>query len=101
MARIDRKEVERVAALARLRLSNDEADRMATELDAILGFAESLQVLDTSGVEPTSQPIPLPTPRRDDCPGPALDPDQVVANAPQFADSAFLVPQVIDSETEG
>ena len=101
MARINREEVERVAALARLRLSDREADQMAAELDAILGFAESLQELDTSGIEPTSQPIPLSTPRRDDTPAAVLDTELIAANAPQFSDSAFLVPKVIDSETEG
>ncbi len=66
MARITRVEVERVAALARLSLSDEEAERFAAELDSFLGYIETLRELDTSEIEPTSHPIPLPTPMRED-----------------------------------
>ncbi len=101
MARIDRSEVERVASLARLSISDAEADRLAAELDSFLGYIETLQELDTSEIEPTSHPIPLPTPMRDDEPEAPIDAELAVANAPESADSAFLVPKVIDSESEG
>ena len=101
MARIDRAEVERVAFLARLSLSDEEADRLAREFESFLGYIETLQELDTSDIEPTSHPIPLPTPMREDLPEAPIDAELAVANAPESAQSSFLVPKVIDSESEG
>jgi aspartyl-tRNA(Asn)/glutamyl-tRNA(Gln) amidotransferase subunit C len=101
MARIDRDDVERVASLARLSVSDEEADRLVADFDSFLGYVETLRELDTSGIEPTSHPIPLPTPMREDRPEAPIDAELALANAPEAADSAFLVPKVIDSETEG
>ncbi len=101
MAHISREEVERIAALARLSLSNDEAERMATELDTILGYVETLAKVDTAGIAPTSHVIPLPTPLREDRGGPSLDPEVAVANAPEREGTAFVVPKVIEAEQEG
>ncbi len=101
MAHINRTDVERVASLARLSLSDEEAERLAAELDSFLGYIETLRELDTSGIEPTSHPIPLPTPVREDLAEPPIDPMLAVANAPESTETAFRVPKVIDSETEG
>ena len=101
MAHISREEVERIAALARLSLSNDEAERMATELDTILGYVETLGEVDTAGIPPTSHVIPLPTPLREDRGGPSLDPEVALANAPEREGTAFVVPKVIEAEQEG
>lgn len=101
MPRISREEVERVADLARLSLSEEETLRMAHDLDAILGYVETLQELDTSGVEPTSHAIPLPTPSRDDTPVDPIDPELALANAPEANQSAFVVPKVIEGEEAG
>jgi aspartyl-tRNA(Asn)/glutamyl-tRNA(Gln) amidotransferase subunit C len=101
MARINRAEVERVASLARLSLSDQEAEQLAVELDSLLGYVETLQELDTSGIAPTSHPIPLPTPIRDDRKVEVMDPEQAIANAPEYSETAFVVPKVIDSESEG
>jgi aspartyl-tRNA(Asn)/glutamyl-tRNA(Gln) amidotransferase subunit C len=100
-ARIGREEVERIAALARLSLADDEALRLASELEAILGYAEQLAALDTTGVEPTSHPIELATPLREDVPEPPLDPELALANAPEREGSAFVVPKVLEGEEEG
>ena len=101
MARITRDEVERVAHLARLTLSEDEARRLAAELDTILGYVESLDEVDTREVEPTSHAIPLATPLREDRAVPAIDPELALANAPARKDTAFVVPKVIEEEEEG
>jgi aspartyl-tRNA(Asn)/glutamyl-tRNA(Gln) amidotransferase subunit C len=101
MGRIDREQVRYVAALARLSLSDEESERAARDLDRILAYAEQLQEVDTSGVEPTSHVIPLPTPMRDDRPLPPIDPEVAVANAPEHEGSAFVVPKVIGAEDEG
>jgi len=101
MARINRAEVERVALLARLSLSDEEADRLAREFDSFLGYVDTLQEIDTAGIVPTAHSISLPTPTRSDRPAAAMDAELVVANAPEAAASAFLVPRVIDTEAEG
>jgi aspartyl-tRNA(Asn)/glutamyl-tRNA(Gln) amidotransferase subunit C len=101
MARINRADVERVALLARLSLSDEEADRLAREFDSFLGYIDTLREIDTTGVAPTAHPISLPTPTRPDRPVEAMDADLAVANAPETAGSAFLVPKVIGTEGEG
>ena len=101
MARISRAEVERVASLARLSLSDEEAEQLTVELDSLLEHFESLQELDTTGITPTSHPISLPTPMRDDRAVVAMDPELAIANAPESVGTAFVVPKVIDSESEG
>ena len=101
MARITRDEVERVAFLARLSLSDEEAQRLAGELDTILEYVETLNELDTDGVEPTSHPIALATPLREDRAVPGIDPELAVANAPERSNTAFVVPKVIEGEEEG
>ena len=101
MGHITREEVERIAALARLSLSNDEAERMVAELDTILGYVETLAEVDTEGISPTSHVISLPTPLREDRGGPSLDPEMALANAPEREGTAFVVPKVIEAEQEG
>lgn len=100
MSHINRTQIDRVAELARLSLSDDEADRLSNELDSFLGYVETLNELDTAGIVPTSHPIPLATPMRDDLPEPPMDPELAVRNAPETAASAFVVPKVIDSESQ-
>ena len=101
MAHITREKVERIAVLARLALSDGEVERAATELEAILGYVEILEAVDTEGVEPTSHVLPLPTPTRDDRVVASIDPELAVANAPELAGTAFVVPKVIEDEEEG
>jgi len=101
MAHLTRDDVERVAALARLSLSDEEVERMAVELDTILAYVELLDEVDTTGIEPTSHVIPLATPLREDRSVPGLDPELAVANAPERHGSAFVVPKVIEGEEEG
>ena len=101
MAHITREEVERIAALARLSLTDAEAARVAADLDEILGYVELLGQADTEGVDPTSHVIPLATPMREDTATQRLDPEMVVANAPRVAGTAFVVPKVIEGEADG
>ena len=98
MSRISREEVDRVVALARLSLDEDGLARMARELDAILGYVETLERVDTHGVAPTCHVIPLATPMREDVAVPPLDPQLAVSNAPQREKTAFVVPKVIEGE---
>jgi aspartyl-tRNA(Asn)/glutamyl-tRNA(Gln) amidotransferase subunit C len=101
MSRIGRAEVERIGHLARLRLTAEEADALARDLDAILGYVAELASLDTSGVPPTAHVIPFATPLREDRVAPSLAPEAALSNAPEADGTAFLVPRVLESEEEG
>jgi len=96
-----RADVERIAELARLSVTDVEAERLASELEAVLAYAEQLAGLDTSDVPPTSHPIELATPLREDAPELPLDPELALANAPEREGWAFVVPKVIGGEEEG
>ena len=101
MASVSREQVERMARLARIRVSPGEADSLARELAAVLEYVALLDSLDTTGVEPTSTVIPLATPLRADEPAAPLAPELVVMNAPSADGSAFAVPKVLGGEAEG
>ena len=101
MPRINREQVDRVAALARLSFSDDEAARIGSDLEAILDYVETLNELDTHGIQSMSHVIPLDAPMREDRSVAPLDPELAVANAPMRDGSAFVVPKVIDGEDEG
>jgi aspartyl-tRNA(Asn)/glutamyl-tRNA(Gln) amidotransferase subunit C len=101
MSHMTREEVERIAHLARLRLAEEEAVAMASQLESILGYIELLDTLDTSQVEPTSHVMPLATPMREDRPGTSYPPETAIANAPARDGSAFAVPKVLEGEDEG
>jgi aspartyl-tRNA(Asn)/glutamyl-tRNA(Gln) amidotransferase subunit C len=98
MSRISREQVTHVAALARLKLTDDETDQLAHDLGEILDYVAALEELDTAGIEPTAHAIPLATPLRPDEAVPGIDPALAVANAPQSEGFAFVVPKVIDGE---
>lgn len=89
---IDRDQVLHVAKLARLKLTDDEVDRMAGELSKILGHVETMNELDLDGVEPTSHVVDLANVLREDVPRDGLDREAALAQAPDAADSGFRVP---------
>jgi aspartyl-tRNA(Asn)/glutamyl-tRNA(Gln) amidotransferase subunit C len=101
MSRIGRAEVERIGHLARLRLAEDEAETLARDLDAILGYAAELAAVDASQVSKPSLGAERATPLRDDRPvlWPGLE--RALANAPDCEGTAFRVPQVLEGEEEG
>ena len=87
---------EQVARLARLELGEDEKTQMTAQLDAILGYMETLNALDTSGVEPTTTVIPMVSVMRDDVVRPSLDREEALANAPDREGAYFRVPRIIE-----
>ena len=89
---IDREQVLHVARLARLRLSDDEVERMSSELSGILEHVERISALDLDGVEPTSHVIELQNVLRPDEPRPSWPREKVLESAPDPADGAFRVP---------
>jgi aspartyl-tRNA(Asn)/glutamyl-tRNA(Gln) amidotransferase subunit C len=93
---IERKDVEHVARLARLALTDVELDKMREQLNGILAYIEKLNALPTDGVEPTSHAVPMVNVMRDDATGPCLPRDEALANAPDPAGEFFRVPRIIE-----
>jgi len=89
---IDREQVLHVAKLARLRLSDEEVERMTEELSDILGHVDRISQMDLEGVEPTSHVVALENVLRADVPRPSLPREAALANAPEPVDGAFRVP---------
>ncbi len=98
MTRISKKEVERVAGLARLCLDSSELEAMARDMDRVLEYVATLDELDVRGIEPTAHAIPLATPLRPDEAVSGMDPELAVANAPERTGTAFSVPKVLEGE---
>jgi aspartyl-tRNA(Asn)/glutamyl-tRNA(Gln) amidotransferase subunit C len=94
--KITLKDVEHVARLARLDLSQAEKERMRRELDGILAYIDKLRALDTTGVEPTSHAVPVTSVMRDDLEQPSLPREEMLANAPDRQGDLFRVPRIIE-----
>lgn len=89
------KDVEHVAALARLSFTREEKEKLATELNRILGYMEQLNTLDTTNVEPLSHVIELGNVFREDELRPTLPREEALRNAPAKTEKFFKVPKVI------
>ena len=89
---ISRDEVVHVARLARLALTEEELDRFARQLDAILEAVGKVSELDLSGVEATLHPLALSNVWAEDEPRPCLSVEEALANAPEADHGAFRVP---------
>jgi aspartyl-tRNA(Asn)/glutamyl-tRNA(Gln) amidotransferase subunit C len=92
-----REEVERIAALAHLELTDQERDLFAQQLGNILGHADQVQAVDTTGVPPTASVITRHASDRPDLVAPSLDRTAALSNAPDGEPAAglFRVPRVI------
>ncbi|MEN6459392.1 MAG: Asp-tRNA(Asn)/Glu-tRNA(Gln) amidotransferase subunit GatC [Thermoguttaceae bacterium] len=95
---ISRAEVEKVARLARLRLSEDELDRLTGQMGEILGYVNLLSEVDTANVEPMAHSLDLANVFRDDAVQPSLPREAALANAPRRDDACYLVPAVLTDE---
>ncbi len=93
---LSREQVERVAELARLGLSDDEIDRFQQQLSQILGHMQALDRVDTSAIPPTAQVIPLSSVMRDDVVRPSLPVEDVLRNAPRREGDFLKVPPVLE-----
>ena len=93
---IDRAAVDHVARLARLDLTDEERERMRAELTQILEHAEKIQALDLDGVPPTSHSVSIRNAMRPDEVTPSLEPEEVLANAPEVEDGRIKVPRIIE-----
>ena len=93
---ISRQDVEHVARLSRLALSDAELTRMSAELSGILAYIDTLRAIDTAGVEPTSHAVPLVNVMREDENRPCLEQDDALANAPERSGEYVRVPKIIE-----
>ena len=93
---VSKDDVRYIAKLARLRFSEEDEERLATQLSAVLGYMEKLDELDTSGVRPTSHVLDLHNVARRDRVDQRISRDDALKNAPDAGDAYFRVPKVID-----
>ena len=98
MSSISREEVARVAALARIALTDEEIERLAGELDVIASAVATVNEVARPDVPATSHPIPLTNVMREDAVIAGLDRDELLAAAPAAEDGKFLVPQILGEE---
>lgn len=93
---ISREEVEHVAMLARLGLTEEEKERLQSQLSQILEYMQALSKVDTSAIPPTAQVIPLRNVMRSDEAAESLPVDEVLANAPDREGEFFKFPPVLE-----
>jgi len=93
---LDAATVRRIASLARLRVPEDQLPRLGQELNAILGWIEQLNEVDTEGVEPLAGAAAMTMRMRDDVVNDGAQPEAVLANAPERIDAFYAVPKVVE-----
>lgn len=96
--RITRGDVEHVARLARLELSDEEIDLFTGQLGDILEHAADIEALDVGDIPPTSHPLPIVNVMRPDEIVPSVDRDEVLGQAPAAEAGQFRVPPVLGEE---
>jgi aspartyl-tRNA(Asn)/glutamyl-tRNA(Gln) amidotransferase subunit C len=93
---LTKQEVEHIAALAHLDLTEEEKERYRQQLSAILDYAARLQSLDTSHIPPTSSVLPSRSVLREDEVRPSLPVEELLRNAPESENDQFRVPPVLE-----
>ena len=93
---LDKATVARIARLARIRVSDDEQNSLAGELNQIMTWIEQLNEVDTNGVEPMVSVGAIKLPMREDVVTDGNYPEKVLANAPEGRDGFFTVPKVVE-----
>ena len=93
---LDRAAVRHIAMLARIRVSDQEADALVGDLGKILAWVEQLGEVDTSGVQPMASVVARQLPRRADEVNDGANRDRLLANAPEPAMGFFAVPKVVE-----
>lgn len=96
MANITIEQVKHVAHLARLALTDEEAEQMTKDLAAIIQYAEQLNELDTENIEPTTHVIDMKNVMRKDEPKEWITQEEALKNAPDHKDGLFRVPAILE-----
>ena len=91
-------DVDHVARLARLALSDEERTRYREQLGVILEHAERVQEVAADDVPPTAQPVPQTNVFREDEPEAPLSREDALAGAPEVEDNRFKVPRIVEAE---
>jgi aspartyl-tRNA(Asn)/glutamyl-tRNA(Gln) amidotransferase subunit C len=92
---ISRQDIEKVALLARLQLTEDELSRMTDELAHIVGYVDQLSEVNTDGIEPMAHAIETANVFRDDVVAESLPREEALGNAPHHDERGYLVPAVL------
>ena len=92
---INKEEVEHIALLARIQLSEEETNNYTEQLSSVLGWVEKLKQLDVSEVEPTAHVFPMSNVFREDKVTTSFTVEKALANAPVAKDSFFRVPKIV------
>ncbi|PLR85637.1 Asp-tRNA(Asn)/Glu-tRNA(Gln) amidotransferase GatCAB subunit C [Bacillus canaveralius] len=96
MSRISKDQVQHVANLARLAITEEEVEKFTKQLDAIISFAEQLNEVNTDGVEPTAHVLNMKNVLREDKPEKGLPREDVLKNAPDHEKGQFKVPSILE-----
>jgi len=89
-------DINHVAHLARLELSDEEKAKLSAQLAGILSYVAKLSEVDVTGVEPTAHAIPLSNVLRKDVVRPSIERERILANAPETARDLFIVPKIVE-----
>jgi aspartyl-tRNA(Asn)/glutamyl-tRNA(Gln) amidotransferase subunit C len=98
MSAISREDVAHLASLARIDLSPAELDRLAGQLDVILGAVATVQQVAGGDVPATSHPMPLTNVTRPDSPRPGLSAAEALSGAPEAEQQRFRVPRILEED---
>lgn len=89
-------DIEKLAMLSRIQLSEEEKTAFSGQLSDILGFFQKLQEVDVSGIKPMAHPFDAGAPMREDVPGESWQPARSLKNAPAQRDNQIVVPKVVE-----
>lgn len=95
---LTQQDVEKIAHLARLELTEAEKAQYQSQLSAILDYAERLNTLDLDGIEPTAHAVTQQNVFREDVAEPSMPMDEVLLNAPNYAANQFVVQAILDDD---
>lgn len=93
---MDKQTVKKVARLARIRLNDEQVEKLVQPLSNIMGFVEQLGEVDTDNVEPQASVVDITLPLREDVANDGDCPEKVLANAPEQTQEFFVVPKVVE-----
>ena len=94
--KITQKDVDYVARLARLHISEEQKNKLTEEMAAIIGFADKLSEIDTEGVVPEAHAIPVKNVFRKDAVRPSYSRESLLKNAPEKEAGCFSVPKIVE-----
>lgn len=93
---LSKEEIEHIAMLARLSLTEEEKELFSAQLSSILDYMEKLNELDTENIEPTSHVLSLSNVMREDAPRDSIPREDALVNAPDRTDKFYRVPKIIE-----